>query len=86
MSECEVHWQTDFPLIVYWAHQEIFMVISLKKQTNKYKEKLVILQSIGIIVIKSKETMMITYTCRCSSENLIPNFSLYLCLYICFFL
>jgi len=31
------------------------MAIFLKKQTNKYKENLVILQSIGIIVIKSKE-------------------------------
>ena len=28
-----------------------------------FKEKLVIFQSIGIIVIKSKETGMITYTC-----------------------
>ena len=33
------------------ARQEIIMVISLKKQTNKYKEKVVILQSIEIIVI-----------------------------------
>jgi len=48
------------------------MVISQKKQTNKYKEKLVILQSIRIIVIKSKETRMITYIYRYSSENLIP--------------
>ena len=48
------------------------MVISEKKQTNKYKEKLVILQSIGITVIKSKETRMITYTCRYSSGHLIP--------------
>ena len=39
----------DFPLIIYWAHQEIIMVISQKKQINKYKEKLVILQSIEII-------------------------------------
>ena len=39
----------------------------------KYKEKLVILQSIGIIVIKSKETKVITYTCRYSSGNLIPS-------------
>ena len=38
------------------------MAISQKKQANKYKEKLVILQSIGIIVIKSKETRVITYT------------------------
>ena len=28
--------------------------MACKKQTNKYKEKLLILQSIGIIVIKSK--------------------------------
>ena len=41
----------------------------------EYKEKLVILQSIGIIVIKSKETRMITYTCRYSSGHLIPNSS-----------
>jgi len=38
------------------ARQEIIMVISQKKLTIKYKEKVVILQSIGIIVIKSKET------------------------------
>ena len=44
-------------------------VISQKKQTNKYKENLIILQSIGIIhvVIKSKETRAVTYTCRYSS-------------------
>ena len=30
------------------------MVVSQKKQTNKYKEKLVIVQSIGIIVIKKQ--------------------------------
>jgi len=49
--------------------QELIMVISQKKQTNKYKEKLVIFQSIGIIVIKSKET---SYTCRYSRGHLIP--------------
>jgi len=43
-----------------------------KKQTSKYKEKLVILQSIGIVVIKSKETRVITYTCRYSGGHLIP--------------
>jgi len=43
-----------------------------KKQTNKYKEKLVILQSIRIIVIKSKETRVITHTCRYSGGQLIP--------------
>ena len=62
----------DFPPIIYWAHQEIIMVISQKKQPNKYKEKLVMLQSVGIIVIKSKETRVITYTCRYFSGHLIP--------------
>jgi len=40
MSEYKVHWLTDFPLIINWTHQEIIMVISLKKkkQTNKNKE------------------------------------------------
>ena len=33
------------------------------------QEKLVILQSIGIIAIKSKETMVVTYTCRYSSGH-----------------
>ena len=42
-----------------------------KKQTNKYKEKFVILRSIGIIVINSKETREFTYTCRYSSGHLI---------------
>ena len=66
-----MYWLTDFR-----AHQKIIMVISLslkKKLTNKYKEKLVILQLIGIIVIKSKEIRMITYTCRYSSGHLIPT-------------
>ena len=39
-------------------------------QYNKCKEKLVILQSIGIIVIRSNETRVITYTCRYSSGHL----------------
>ena len=37
----------------------------------KYKEKLVILHSIGIIVIKRKETRVVTYTCRYSSGYLV---------------
>jgi len=45
-----------------------------KKQTNKYKEKFVILQLIRIIVIKSKETRVVTFTCRYSSGQLIPIF------------
>ena len=42
---------------------------------HKYKEKLLILQSIGIVVIKSKETRVIIYTCRYSNGSLIPNSS-----------
>ena len=38
----------------------------------KYKEKNLILQSLGIIVTKSKETTVLTYTCRYSSGHLIP--------------
>ena len=45
---------------------------SYYNKNNKYKEKLVILQSIGIVVIKNKETKVITYTCTYSSGNLIP--------------
>ena len=56
-----------------YGYDEMIMVISQKKLTNKYiKEKLVILQSIGIIVIKSKEARVIMYTCRYSSRHLIP--------------
>ena len=41
----------------------------LGQQYNKYK---VILLSIGIIVIKSKGTRVVTYTCRYSCGHLIP--------------
>ena len=40
-----------------------------------YKKKIVILQSIGIIVIKNKETRVITYTFRYSGGSMI--FSMY---------
>ena len=50
--------------------QEI--LVTQKQLTNKYKEKLVILQSAGIIVKKSKETRVVMYTCRYSNGNLIP--------------
>jgi len=46
--------------------------LSKKTKTSKYKEKLVILQSIGVIAIKSKKTRVITYTCKYSSGHLIP--------------
>ena len=36
----------------------------LHNKFYKYKEKFVILQSIGIIVIKSKETRRVICTCR----------------------
>ena len=37
------------------VRQEIFMMISQKKQASKCKKKLIILQSIGIIVIKVRK-------------------------------
>ena len=42
----------------------------------KYKEKFAILQSIGIIVIKSRETRAVTYLATPADillDNLIPN-------------
>ena len=52
--------------------------MSHKKQTNKYKEKLTLLQSIGeIIVLKSKKARVVTYTCRYCSGYLIPIVQLY---------
>jgi len=65
MSEYEVYWLMDFPQnTLLGVRQEITMVISKKANKEKYKEKLVILYSIGIIVIKSKETRVTTCTCR----------------------
>ena len=53
----------------FMARHFKFLYIAL--YDNKYMEKLVILQSIGIIAIKSKETRVITYTCRYSSGHII---------------
>ena len=57
MSEYEVYWVTDFPLVNSWVYLQRFInflfeavCTSYKKQTNKYKEKSVILE---LIVIKS---------------------------------
>ena len=47
--------------------------LQLRSYEHKCKEKLAILQSIGIILIKSKETRVVTYTCIYSSGFLIPN-------------
>ena len=63
MSEHEVYRLTD----LLGEHQEMIS----KKQTG-VRKKLVILQSIGIIVINSKETRVITYTCRYSSGLFNP--------------
>ena len=51
------------------------LLIPIYSTTVLYdKEKFVILHSIGmIIVIKSKETRVVTYTCRYFSGHLIPN-------------
>jgi len=51
------------------------MIIEITVNYYKYKEKLVILYPIGIIVIKSKETRVVTYNNRFFSGNLIPNSS-----------
>jgi len=49
MSEYKAYWLMGLPLIkLLGARQEIIMVI-FKKETNKYKEKLAILQSIWIV-------------------------------------
>ena len=37
---------------------------------NKYKEKFVLLQSIGLIIIKNRKTKLVAYTCRYSSGYL----------------
>ena len=39
---------------------------------NKHKQKFVILQSIGIIVIKSRETKAVIYSCRYFSVQFNP--------------
>ena len=80
MSEYEVDWLTDFLLTNSWVYAKkdlSFEVVytSYKKNhaTNKKtKKKSVIFQSIGIIVLKDKETRVVSYTCRYSSKHLIP--------------
>ena len=46
---------------------EFTNIIIFTKQTNKYKEKFVILKSIGTTIIKSRKTRAVIYTCRYSS-------------------
>ena len=40
---------------------QIYTMVVMWDYKNKYKEKLVLLQSMGIIVIKGNETRVITY-------------------------
>jgi len=70
MSEYEAYCLMDFPLTIYWVSQEIIIAISQKSKQTSIK-KLIILQAIGIIAIKSKETKVIIYTCRYSGGYLI---------------
>jgi len=51
-----------FPNLLGWQNAHYSL-------TQKYKETYIILQSIGIIVIKSKETSAFIYTCRYSSGH-----------------
>ena len=55
--------------LVWW----VGYVLYPHKLMNKYKEKFVILQAIGIIQIKSKETRVVAHTRRYSSGPVIPN-------------
>jgi len=56
MSEYEVYWLTDFPLIIFGClPRNNYGDLPKKNQASKCKEKLVILQSIGIIVIKVRK-------------------------------
>ena len=74
-----------FPLSKNWAPKRILIIILflkryallIKKLTNKYKEKHIILQSTGIIFIKSKETRVITYTPARPADILVGAFNFY---------
>ena len=75
-----LHWQITIPFknLQSSTKEEILLVCSIKK----YKEKFLMLQSIGIIVI-TRETSAVIYTSRCSIDCKIKKFSLYLLVY-CF--
>ena len=76
MSGYGAYWLICFLLINSWPGSYYF-----NKLSNKCKRKLVILQAIGIIEIKSKETRVVTYTYRYSSGHLIPIIIVTLVLY-----
>ena len=67
MCEYKAYWLTGVP--VGHVLRNNYGVL-LSKQTNKYKEK--ILWPILTVVIKSKETRVVTYTYRYSSGYLFP--------------
>jgi len=50
-----------------------FFFMAMIPTVYKYMEKFVILLSIGVIVIKGKETRVVTYTCRYSSGHIPYN-------------
>ena len=67
ISEYKVYWLTDFLLINGAPERIIIFLLNryalvIKALRNKYKEKLIILHLIGIIVIKGKEKRVVTYT------------------------
>ena len=74
MSEYEVYWLIDFPLIIYWVRTKnnygVFFKIANKQVQGKISNFTVIRDH----SIKSKETRVVTYTC---SGDLIPNSSLH---------
>jgi len=59
MSKVHSHYDIVLHVVSYYPHTCNY----------KYKEKIVILQSIGIIAIKSSETRSVIYTCRYSSGH-----------------
>jgi len=74
MKQSDTLWLSDTPSILLdsWGvhfYNRVFCIffngwINCKDgfHTDTFKEKLVILQSIGITIMKSKETRVITYT------------------------
>ena len=68
-----IYVSSSYPLYYNnWVHVKEQYALVIKKQTKKYKEKFVILQWIGIVVIKSKEIRVAIYTCIYSVGHLIP--------------
>jgi len=62
-SENNVCGHSSFEAMLHCELTDI-IIVTKKKLTNRYEEKFVILQSIGILVIKSRETRAVIYTCR----------------------